>query len=198
MRIYDSYDGVNKAFVGALIVTLLWFIIVPIGIWGCAHLNKEAKLQGNGYLELAKQSSSIEMSLGYLYKYKEIVEIGGFTEGTCGLYFKTPDNAMSFRYQRLTEGIKFLEDLNNKFQEENRINTIDFATINQMIVNSGSNDEQGLNDYIDNLDVGIKQYLSANYIGWRFFDIMSLIALIYGIIGFFAMMALWICIWSDI
>jgi hypothetical protein len=188
MEIYKRGIGFNRVLVSAIIIAILWIIVLPIGIYGEVVINRQSKALGNGYLILAKQSPSTDMALEYLYDYREAVEENGFTKGTAGVYFKTPENDMSFRYKKLNEGIKFLEDLSGKYQEEQRLNTIDIATINRMVVDS---EEQGLGDYIDNLGVGIRQYLSANYIGWRFLDVMSWIALIYGVLGFMAMLVLW-------
>lgn len=177
-----------KVLISAIILTILFVLVLSIGIWGDVTLDREARSLGNGYLKLASQSPSIEMSLIYLNKYKGAIEENGFTTGTAGLYFKTPDNDMSLRYQRLTEGIKFLNNFNTKYQEEQRLNTIDIATMNRMVVD---NEEQGLSEYVYTLDVGIKQYLSANYMGWRFLYIMSILTMAFCIPDGIAIIILW-------
>jgi len=131
---------------------------------------------GNGYLKLAEGSSSIEMSIGYLEMYKNAIEDNQMTTGSAGLFYKTPNNDMAYRYQRLVNGIEFLKMFTNKTELDQRINTLDINMYSMMV--DSDSDKPALRNYISSLDVGISSYLSANYLWWRFCDVGSFVTLI--------------------
>ncbi len=174
---YVTYHA-RIVFVIACVLFVVSVTLCPIFF---AQLNREAKNLGDGYLELAEQSSSIEMSLGYLELYKKSVEDNKLNKGTAGFFYKTPDNDMAYRYERLVKGIEFLNMFTGKTELDNRINTLDINMYSMMVDSDNGENQPALRNYISSLSVGITEYLSANSLWWRICDVGSLVTLILSI-----------------
>jgi len=173
--------GVGELVPAKVVFVILCFLFVlstalcPI-LW--VQFNREKYQLGDGYLKLAEESSSLEMSVGYLELYKEAIEENKLNTGTAGLFYKTPNNDMSYRYERLVKGIEFLKMFTGKTELDERINTLDINMYSMMVDSSNDSDKPALKQYISSLSIGIGQYLSANYIGWRICDVGSLVFLL--------------------
>ena len=133
-----------------LFVLLVLFVLT---FWGVADLKKEARELGDEYLYLAI-SPDMDNAILYLDKYKEALEKNGFTTGSVGRYYKTVDNDMSFRYQKLITGIDYLKQLN--------------AGDNKDVSYSNFRAAATVSGYVRSLNVGIVNHLTANNLGILF------------------------------
>lgn len=135
---------------GILVMLIGLFAFTFVGV---ASLNRDVRKLGNEYLYLAI-SPDMDNAILYLDKYREAIEENGFTTGSCGRYYKTIDNEMSYRYQKLVTGIEYLRQLNDGEGSE-----ADYSNFRAVSTVSG---------YVKGLDIGILNYLTANNIGRLF------------------------------
>jgi len=134
-------------------VFFIIFGLIGLSSWGMFELDRDVRELGNEYLYLAINSPDVDNAIYYLEKYKTAVEENGFTKGSCGRFFKTIDNNMSYRYDKLVRGIEFLKQLNKESGISDLSNYRAISTIPE---------------YVKTLGVGIKDYLTANNLGRLF------------------------------
>jgi len=190
-RMHWKPTKTGKFMLAWIILAVLSIVLVSIGIWASVEKIKVTKNSGQGHFELALASSDVYSAVGFLKEYRNTIELNDMTLGTCGRVYKTPDRDMSARFKKLEGGILFLEGLGERYESSERLNTADIGLMTLA-------EEGGLREYVENLDVGVWSYLSANHPGWLTIDwlrlpilVLSIVLLAAGIIGMICTAANW-------
>ncbi len=178
-KMYWKPTKTGKFMLAWIILTVLSIALVSTGIWANVEKIKVTKNSGQGHFDLALASSDVYSTVGFLKEYRDTIELNEMTLGTCGRVYKTPDRDMSARFKKLEGGISFLEGLGERYESSERLNTADIGLMTLA-------EEGGLRKYVENLDVGVWSYLSANYPGWLTIDWLRITGLIIGIVSLIA------------
>ncbi len=179
--------------VNARIAILSAFLVIAVlavgfGIFGVMKTTRDVSNLGNGYLKLALKAADVNTAVEMLDRYAESVKANGIDTGSAGVYYKTPNNDMANRYDRLVLGTQFLRELAEKYEKSERINTVDFTGI--MILTNAANSDTGsyeMANFIKNLNVNIWSYMTANSMLYRimgFWGIFFLVVGFCGVLGF--------------
>ena len=166
------------------ILVIISIALLTFGIFGIVKTSKDANNLGGSYLALAQSSADVNTSIIMLKKYANALEENEMTTGSVGVYYKIPKYDMENRYQRLLIGIDFLEQLAEKYNKGERLNTVDLEGLAILTNATDSDGNISLSKYIGNLDVGIWTYMTANSMYYRFLGFWGIFALVLGGIGF--------------
>jgi len=148
------------------ICLLLAIGMLGFGIYGVTKTTKDVNTAGHSYFTLATYAVDVDTAVLMLDKYAEAIVDNGMDSGSVGVYYKIPSYDMANRLDILINGTQFLRDLASKYDKSERLNTVDFSGIG-LITKSSDGSSYSMEKYISNLDVGVREYMTANSMYYR-------------------------------